>query len=460
MAKVFGYAGLYRGYLIVIPPVVISEDYSEAKLYLPTFDKLKIPPIEEVLKLITYLKLFPSLDQYQIADNLEKAIENQNHFALIAKGRPMEPSFDDYVISTIKLEKSVGKLKDDGTMDYKDRGAIKEVFEGDIVGEFFKGYQGKEGFNVYGQRVPVVHELRGPAPGKNLYVDPENQNIVRSLINGFLEISQNILDVNETLLINRDIDYETGNIEFSGNIEIKGKVTDGFSVTSFGNLKIHGIVEGANLFARNNMTLLSGVLSKEGYKIECLGNFYARYIQNANLIVKKNIEVEDFIYHSHVRSNGEIVVTKKSGVILGGVTTALRKIEINIAGNKSGTPTELVCGVDQELDEKIHAKKKDLARLEEGKRILNEKIKQSFPAVFLRNPANYIRTLPDDKKNSAMQVIEKLKNLNDWIAKVQAEIEKLEKIGDSYNFEPVIKILQTKYDGVKERIVHFGKPME
>jgi len=457
MAKIFGFAGVLKGYLVVIPPLVVDESKSKAHLYLPGFEQAKIPQIDDILKIITNLKLFPSLDQYQIQKNLDECIKTSNAFVLIAQGRAMEMAFADYVIPNISLEKSVGKLKDDGTIDYKERGSIKEVFEGDIVGQFVKGSEGKEGFTVYGQRMAVIKSVKGPAPGKNLYVDSENQNVVRSLINGFLEIKNNILDVNETLIIPSDIDYNTGNIEFSGNIEIRGKISDGFSVTSFGNITVHGIVEAAHLFSKNNMNLMSGVLSKEGYKIQCMGNMYAKFIQSSDVFVKKDLIVDDFIYHSRVRCNGTIQVTQKTGVILGGVTTALKKIEANIAGNKSGLATELICGVDQELDDKIMVRKRELMRLEEAKRLLHEKVKQSFSASFLRNPLNFISALPEDKKKSALQVLEKMNTMNEWIRKASAALEKLEKSGDQYNFTPEIIILQKKYDGVKERVVSFGK---
>jgi hypothetical protein len=457
MSKIFGYAGILRGFLIVVPPVVINEDQSEARLYLPSPDKLKIPTIDDILKIITNMKLFPSLDQYQIKNNLDEAIKNNDNYVLIAKGRSMEEAFNDYVIPSVSLEKSVGKLQEDGKMDYKERGAIKEVFEGDLVGEFYKGSSGKEGFNVFGQKINIVRSIKGSEPGKNLYLDADNSRIMRSSINGYLEINHNVLDVNETLVIESDINYETGNIEFSGNIEIKGKVCDGFSVTCFGNLTVHGVVEAANLFSRNDMLLVSGVISKAGYKIECLGNMKARFLQNANVLIKKNLIVDDFIYDCNIRCNGAVKVTEKSGVVVGGKITALRKIEVKVAGNKGGVLTELICGVDHELNNKISNKKKELLRYQEAQNTLNEKIKESFSANFLRNPANYIANLPEDKKKTALQVVEKIKSINDLILNTQASIEKLEKLGDKYDFTPEIVINLKKFDGVKERIVSFGK---
>jgi len=457
LTKIYGYAGIYRGYLVVIPPVIINQDESEAFLYLPTMDRLKIPNIDDILKIITFLKLFPSLDQYQIQANLDEAIKAHNPYVLIAKGRSMEEAFNDYVIPSVSLEKSVGKIKEDGKIDYKERGTIKEVFTGDIVGDFYKGTPGKEGFNVFGQRIAIIRTIKGAAPGKNLYQDPENPKVMKSQINGFLEIKQNVLDVNETLVIFTDIDYDTGNIEFSGNIEIKGKICDGFTVTSFGNLVVHGVVEGANLFSRNDMTLISGVISKPDYKIECHGNFKARFIQNANVKVKKSINVDEFIYDSHVECNEIVRVVNKTGVIVGGRVTALKRIEANVAGNKSGVVTELVCGVDQELGNKIDSKKKDLMRFEEAKNKFLEKLKQTYSLNFLRNPADYISKLPEEQKATAIQWIEKMKSLNQLIENTVQTIDKLEKIGDNYDFTPEIVILQKKYDGVKERIVGSGK---
>ncbi len=454
MAKIYGYAGFIRGRLTITPPVVINEDKTEAKILIRGQDIRSIPDPDQIYEIIKYMNLFPTVDRNGMDRNTKEAIEKGEDYIIISQGRSMLTAYQPYVISNIKLDKKVGKIKDDGSIDYKDRETIKEVFQGDDVGIYYEGREGHEGFNIYGQRVPVETVVMGPQMGNNLYIDPDEPTHVKSAINGFLNLRENKLEVVETLIIDSDIDYETGNIEFSGNIEIKGKVATGFSVVTFGNLVIHGIVEAASLFSSNDMELRSGVVSAEGYKIECRGNLKARYIQNAHVHVGQNLEVEDFIYHSRIDCNGEIRATAKSGLVVGGRLTAKKKIEVNIAGNRNGALTELVVGIDQNLDDKIKAKKKDIALLMERKNYINEQLKKNFPPNFIRNPAAYVTKLPEDQKAVAVKLVTQLKKIDEWIVNAQKEYDRMEKLGPTYRFTPEIIVHKQKYPGVKEKVVN------
>lgn len=453
MAKLYGYAGFIRSRLVVIPPIVINQTKSEAKLYIHPDAPSMIPDVDQLFEIINYANLFPSYDRLQLERNLKEAQEKSKNFITIAKGRPMKEAYDEYIISSINLQKNTGKLKEDGSIDYRDRDAVKEVFHGDIIGRYHEAYEGQEGFSVYGQRIAILKASKGPLPGKNLIRSEENKDLMLSDVNGYLSLKNNVLNVVETLIIDGDIDYEIGNIEFSGNIIIKGKVASGFTVTSFGALEVYGVVEGANLFSSGDMSLKSGVTGKSGAKIECMGNFMAKYMQNAKVFSKGDIFVSDFIYHSQVVSNGEIVVIEKNGLVLGGSLTAKRKIEVNTAGNASGVATELICGIDQEKDDKILMKKKDIALLEERQKYIHEQFHQSFPGNFLRNPAAYIKMIPENKREAALKLVNQLKKITDWIKNAAEELERLEKLGPQQDFSPEIIIHKQKFTGVKEKLM-------
>jgi len=457
LSRVYGYAGFINGKLKVTPPVVINRDKTLAKLLIQNKDPRRQLTVDEVFKIIDLLKLFPSIDRYLMEKELKALYSSDTQFLTISRGRSMKKAHSAYVIPKLVLEKKVGTIKEDGSIDYKEREAVKEVFQGDIVGEYFPEFEGNEGFNIYGQRVAIQEENLGPSLGENLFVDPENPKIIRSSINGYLKLENGVLSATETLVIPGDVDYETGNIEFSGNIEIKGKVTEGFTVTSFGNLTVHGVVEAANLFSSQDMFLHSGVIAKEGYKIECLGNFHARYVQNAHIHVKGDLKVDDFIYHSHVECNNEVLVHGKSGVIMGGKVIAFKKIEADVAGNKLGVATELFCGVDLELEDKIKKRKNEINVLLQRQEMINTQLKKNFPPHFLRAPEEFIRQLPEEKKGIAIKVLEQVQKVNQMLKKLEHEVETLEKKGDTYNFVPEIIIHKQKYNGVKERIVEKGR---
>ncbi|MES0490564.1 MAG: FapA family protein [Leptospirales bacterium] len=457
MAKIFGFCGFVNNRLTVVAPLLLDSGNSIARLYINPDDVKSCPNIDDIYSVIESKKIFPSIDKVQLEKNLANAINTKQKYVVIARGRAMEEAFEDYVISIIDLEKSVGKINNAGKIDYKDRDAIKEVFEGDVIGKFFPGNPGKEGFSVFGEKLLVNKTEKGPALGKNLYMDEDEPGIVKSKINGYINLKNKVLDVIETLIIEGDVDYEIGNIEFSGSIEIKGKVSSGFSVTTFGNLTVHGVVEGANLFSSHNMDLLGGVLSKEGYKIECLGNFSARYIQNAQVHVKKDMNIIDFIYHSNVVCNGKVKVIEKSGVILGGKLIVKKEVECNQAGNKNGVATEIIAGVDQDLDEKIKLKRKELNILIDRKNYIEEQLKKNVSPGFFRDPEIALSKICEEKRAGITTLFEQFQKLEKWIEKTDAEIETLDTRGPQYDFIPKIIIHKEKHPGVKALIYENGK---
>jgi hypothetical protein len=49
----------------------------------------------------------------------------------------------------------IGTLTEDGLMDWKDRGKLPQVKEGDLLAEKIPGPKGKEGMDVYGKKIPI-----------------------------------------------------------------------------------------------------------------------------------------------------------------------------------------------------------------------------------------------------------------------------------------------------------------
>ena len=205
------------------------------------------------------------------------------------------------------------------------------------------------------------------------------------------------------------------------------------------------------------MNLHGGVLSKEGYKIECLGDFTARYVQNAKVHVKKNMNIDDFIYHSNIICNGKVQVTKKSGVILGGQLIVKKEVECNQAGNKNGIATEIIVGVDQDLDEKLKVKRKELNILIDRKNYIEEQLKKKVSPGFFRDPESAISQLGDELKAGITTLFEQFQKLKTWVDKTEKEIEELDTYGPKYDFIPKIIIHKNKFEGVKAVIYENGK---
>ena len=451
-AKIYGYVGVVAQTLKVVPPLVLVKKKTEAYFYYnPEIPEPK-PAFDIIRDLLALYNYVPSVSSDQIENQLVELQKGKRNYMLVSKGRMPQNGWPEWIEITLDYEKKAGKLKDDGSIDFKDRQAITEVQKGATVGYFHDEMPTLEGFDVFGTKMEAKTTIKGPKIGDNLVRDENDPTLVVSSANGYLSVEKNNAEIVETLVIDSDVDYEVGNIEFFGNVEIMGRVLTGFSVNAFGTLKIHGGIEGANVFSSGNMEVLGGIVGKEGTKVQSSANITTMYAQNAEIHAEGDIVVEDFIYHSKVYANESIYCTNKRGVVVGGMLVGKRLIEVNVAGNKDEAFTLIVCGVDMLFDAKIERKEKEIEHFIERKELFIKKTGAAFGAMFFRNPKLVLDRLDDKKKQQAIKVIQELQKLNQFIKTAEAELETARTRGPVFDFEPKIIIQNQKYEGVKTKI--------
>lgn len=69
--------------------------------------------------------------------------------------------------------------------------------------------------------------------------------------------------IEESLLIRGDVDVSSGNIDFIGDIMVKGNVMEGFSVTSKKNVTIFGTVTNGTVTADGDITIKLGSINSK-----------------------------------------------------------------------------------------------------------------------------------------------------------------------------------------------------
>ncbi|HWQ62170.1 MAG TPA: FapA family protein, partial [Negativicutes bacterium] len=138
---------------------------------------------------------------------------------------------------------------EDGRVDFKDLNLFTVVAEGDVLAEKLPPTQGTPGVDVLGQPIFPKQGKDIPLPlGKNVYAD---ENKIRAGIAGQLQLQNNKLHVSPVIEIKGDVDLSTGNVEFVGNVVVRGSVQSGFTVKADGNVEIYGSVSGGTVEGNN-----------------------------------------------------------------------------------------------------------------------------------------------------------------------------------------------------------------
>ena len=265
----------------------------------------------------------------------------------IAKGTqpiPESPPQIKYHFDTDPLK--VGTLTEDGFMDWKERGQLPQVKEGDLLAEKIPGPPGKEGMDVFGKKIPIPKArdrrfrcAKGARKSLDgLQVHAATAGIAKLSING--EIS-----VMPTLTIPGDIALETGHVTFDGHIEVAGAVEKGYRVKGQ-SLRANEIRD-AQIDVDGDISATHGIF---GASIQSGGNLKAGHIHNADIILTGDLAVEKEIIESTIEANGRCLIN--DGIIIASTISAKMGISAMDIGTEASKSSELIVGIDQQLERK------------------------------------------------------------------------------------------------------------
>lgn len=238
-------------------------------------------------------------------------------------------------------KKLVPRKLEDGSVDYRDLGLIVNVRVNDLICEIVPETQGEEGMNVYGQVI-------APRPGRPPLV-PQGSNTVLSADGTklFAAESGNLVymggrfNVVTTFQISSDIDVKTGNINFLGDVVIKGSVQEGFSVTAGKTITVSGMVTGATLTAQGDITVKNGVFASTIQSQ--YGNINIAFGENDTITTRGNLTSTSLV-GCRIKIEGDLDCTKNPGALVGGDCSVMGKFAVAQLGNKSYTPTIILVG--------------------------------------------------------------------------------------------------------------------
>ena len=269
---------------------------------------------------------------------------------VIAKGTdpvPDTPPEVKYHFDTDPLK--VGTLTEDGLMDWKERGNLPQVKEGDLLAEKIPGLPGKEGMDVYGKKIPIPKARDKKFKcGKGARKSEDGMQVYATLT-GFAKLSFNgEISVMPTLHIQGDVSLETGHVTFDGHIEVAGTIEKGYRVKG-GSLQANDIHD-AQIDIEGDISVTNGIL---GATIRCGGSIKAGHINNADIILAGNIAVEKEVIESKIEANGRCLVN--DGIIIGSTISAKMGISVMDIGTEASKSSDLIVGIDQQREREVES---------------------------------------------------------------------------------------------------------
>jgi uncharacterized protein (DUF342 family) len=305
-----------------------------------------------------------------------------------------------------------------GRVDHHEIGIVINVTKGFPLARHIPPEEGVDGRNVFGRPIaaPVTDDvhLRG---GSGTCISSEDPNVLLSEIDGALTIRKDgFIEVKNQKIIETDIDYSTGNVNFTGDLIIRGSVRAGFYVEVLGNLHVLGGVEDTQIKSTGNVVIEGGAVGAGTGLIECRGLVKVRHLENFSIKSGDNVFISEDALHSTISSDGLI----KAKSIIGGTMTAFG-IECDSIGGTAETKTILDIGRFQALSEE----RSDLKKKSTGSSDLIVNLKmQTFSLV---------RDFMDERGKLSEQEEKKLDTLKNKTIESKKNRDKINQRIDSIN---------------------------
>lgn len=313
---------------------------------------------QEILKDFAGKGVRAGIDQDMILSFMEERLYCTDY--VLAKGIPPVEGHDariEYYFNTSVDLKP--KKNEDGSVDYHQLNVISHVEKGQCIARLFPEDRGKHGKTVLGG------ELK-PAPVKTMRLSygnhitiSEDKTELYSEVTGHATLLNDKVFVSDVYEVPADVDNSTGDIDYSGNVHVKGNVKGGFTVRAKGNVIVDGVVEDADIEAEGQIIVKRGIHGMTKGLLKARGNILCKFVENATVISGGSIET-DSILHSKVYASGSITVSGKKGFITGGVIRAGSLIEAQTIGSSMGATTRIEVGADPETKARYTHLQKEL----------------------------------------------------------------------------------------------------
>jgi uncharacterized protein len=334
--------------------VSISEDEMRAiGDFFPPSEGIEPLKPEDVAMVLSDKEITQGVDWDMIRDAIFKCNTGFEPVTDVVVAKGCEPADEIPEHLEIEAELLRGKVDEDSNktrIDFKEISPFVLVKMGVPLAHVVPAKPGKTGFTVSGRTLPFrkakVAQLK---PGNNTKVEG---NAVVSSCEGRFESDSQGFWVNEVLEVSHDVDYRTGHIDFPGDVIIRGEIQDGIKVHAGGSIYCAGTMDASEVTCEKDVIVQRGIIGKKEGILRAEGIVKAKFIENCYVQAKGTISIEVGMITSSIHTLDRVELGSK-GIITGGKTHAQNGVTATQLGSQSGTKTEIYCGTDYSVEQKL-----------------------------------------------------------------------------------------------------------
>ncbi|MDR2584029.1 MAG: FapA family protein [Fibromonadaceae bacterium] len=369
---------------------------------------------EDILFILAEKSVVYGIDHELIKEILTLTAYGQEF--IIASAKPPIAGTDAIVTEIIPIDPDAKPfLNEDGTADYKKWDNIRQIEKDEIICTRIPPTPGIPGTSVFG--LPL-----SPTPGDDIALPVgmntkaiDNETKLVATINGFLYRQGRNICIGSIYIINGDVNYKTGNIEYTGDVLIKGNVNTGFSVIADGNISIEGVVESAHIESKyGNIFLKGSVFGLNNASIIAQKNINAENIQDTKIKAGQNLVVKGQIRSCQIET--ENLSMPRNGQIVSSSIAFHGQLKCGNIGGKIESTNEftLVENEREQYKDELTKQNEFIQKLDKAIEVLNYKLSSIKTTAITPESENQVKLLSSQLtscNNSRNQLIVRRKKL-------------------------------------------------
>ncbi|MCL2319008.1 MAG: FapA family protein [Treponema sp.] len=239
---------------------------------------------------------------------------------------------------------------------------------------------GRPGYDVMGTAIPIEKATVISIDHDDSVLEVQQGKGKRLVAarSGALSFDGRELRISSVKTIQGDVGPATGNIKFSGEIQISGNVLPGFVVMGGSHVTVGGIAEGAFISAGGKAMLALGIKGGGKGVVRARAGIETAFAERASVMAVGDIKLTKGSILSAIKTNGKLYISSASGKLSGGVCQARQGIDAGDIGSEKGVRTEISFGQDYLLKDQIGVCEEEIAKTRRSLSEIEEKVKSAL----------------------------------------------------------------------------------
>jgi uncharacterized protein (DUF342 family) len=239
------------------------------------------------------------------------------------------------------------------------------VTAGMVLAELKKSAVNKTGFDVRGKELTAEPDApQRISWDKSISARESGENIktLTAALGGELSFNGQTLSINSLKEIKGDVGNSTGNINFSGEVRITGRVGPGYSVIAGKDVYISGSADAALISSGGKAVIVNGINGGGKGIVRARTSIDTAFAESAALLAVDDIRMVSRCVSCNVKTNGRVQLSGDDGKLSGGICKARRGISAAELGS-GGTGTEISFGQDYLIKDQIEAAERESSKI-------------------------------------------------------------------------------------------------